>query len=58
MKNGRQNIRQRDADFLQQLLKDEEVAKYFKSSELEKLCSLDFHFKQIKPKFKKLGLIK
>ncbi len=47
-----------DADFLQQLLKDEEVAKYFKSSELEKLCSLDFHFKQIKPKFKKLGLIK
>jgi len=47
-----------DADFLQQLLKDEEVAKYFKPGELEKLCSLDFHFKQIKPKFKKLGLIK
>jgi len=47
-----------DADFLQQLLKDEEAAKYFKPGELEKLCSLDFHFKQIKPKFKKLGLIK
>lgn len=47
-----------DADFLQQLLKDPEVASYFKPGELEKLCSLDFHFKHIKSKFKKLGLIK
>jgi adenylosuccinate lyase len=47
-----------DADFLQQLLKDEEVAKYFKPGELEKLCSLDFHFRNIKGKFKKLGLLK
>lgn len=47
-----------DADFLQQLLKDPEVAKYFKPGELEKLCSLDFHFKEVKNKFKKLGLLK
>ncbi len=47
-----------DADFLQQLSKDPEIAKYFKPGELEKLCSLEFHFKEIKNKFKKLGLIK
>src|SRR5512142_1919938 len=32
-----------DADFLQQLLADPEVASHFKNGELEKLCSLDFH---------------
>jgi adenylosuccinate lyase len=45
-----------DADFLQQLKTDPEVAKHFKNGELDKLCSLDFHFKEVKNRFKKLGL--
>jgi adenylosuccinate lyase len=45
-----------DADFLDELRKDPEVARHFKKGELEKLCSLDFHFKEVKNKFKKLGL--
>lgn len=45
-----------DADFVEQLKSDPEVAKYFKAGELEKLCSLDFHFKEVKNRFKKLGL--
>ncbi|HZL13694.1 MAG TPA: adenylosuccinate lyase [Verrucomicrobiae bacterium] len=45
-----------DADFVGQLKSDPEVAKYFAKGELEKLCSLDFHFKEVKNRFKKLGL--
>jgi len=45
-----------DADFLEQLKSDAEVAKHFESGELEKLCSLDFHFKEVNNRFKKLGL--
>jgi adenylosuccinate lyase len=45
-----------DADFLTQLKSDAEVAKQFAPGELEKLCSLDFHFKQVKSRFRKLGL--
>jgi adenylosuccinate lyase len=45
-----------DADFLAQLQSDPAVAKYFKEGELQKLCSLDFHFKAVKTRFKKLGL--
>jgi adenylosuccinate lyase len=45
-----------DADFLAVLRGDPEVAKYFRKGELEKLCSLDFHFKEVKNRFKKLGL--
>jgi len=45
-----------DADFLEVLKSDPEVAKHFKPGELEKLCSLDFHFKEVKNRFKKLGL--
>ena len=45
-----------DADFLEQLKSDPEVAKHFKKGELEQLCSLDFHFKEVKNRFKKLGL--
>jgi len=44
------------ANFLDQLRKDPEVAKHFKKGELEKLCSLDFHFREVKNRFKKLGL--
>src|SRR5688572_9579018 len=45
-----------DADFTRQLLSDPEVKKHFAKGELEKLCSLDFHFKEVKARFKKLGL--
>jgi adenylosuccinate lyase len=45
-----------DADFVEQLKSTPEVAKHFAKGELEKLCSLDFHFKEVKNRFKKLGL--
>jgi adenylosuccinate lyase len=45
-----------DADFLSQLKADPEVAAHFKPGELEALCSLDFHFKEVGNRFKKLGL--
>ncbi|MCX6914756.1 MAG: adenylosuccinate lyase [Verrucomicrobia bacterium] len=45
-----------DADFLAQLKADPEVAEHFKKGELEALCSLEFHFKEVKNRFKKLGL--
>jgi len=45
-----------DADFLEVLKADPDVARHFKKGELEKLCSLDFHFKEVKNRFKKLGL--
>ncbi len=47
---------QGDADFLKQLLSDAEVKKHFAPGELEKLCSLDFHFKNVKARLKKLGI--
>ncbi len=47
---------QPDADFLKQLLSDPDVKKHFAKGELEKLCSLDFHYKNVKARFKKLGL--
>ena len=45
-----------DADFLEVLKTAPEVIKYFKPGELEKLCSLDFHFKEVENRFKKLKL--
>jgi adenylosuccinate lyase len=45
-----------DADFLEQLKSDPEVARNFKNGELDALCSLDFHFKEVKQRFKKVGL--
>jgi adenylosuccinate lyase len=45
-----------DADFLEQLKSDPEVARHFKKGELESLCSIDFHLKHVKDRFKKLGL--
>jgi adenylosuccinate lyase len=45
-----------DADFVAQLQADPAVAKHFKKGELESLCSLDFHFKEVKSRFKKVGL--
>ncbi|MBC8324947.1 MAG: adenylosuccinate lyase [Verrucomicrobia subdivision 3 bacterium] len=45
-----------DASFLDQLMADPNVAKHFKTGELEKLCSVEFHQKHINARFKKLGL--
>jgi adenylosuccinate lyase len=45
-----------DANFLKQLQADPEVARHFQKGELETLCSLDFHFKEVEARFKKLGL--
>jgi adenylosuccinate lyase len=39
-----------DADFLGQLRRDPEVSRHFAAGELEKLCSLEFHFKHVKSK--------
>jgi len=32
------------------------VAKHFEPGELEALCSLDFHFKEVDTRFKNVGL--
>jgi len=45
-----------DADFLTQLKQDPEIARHFTPGELEGLCSLDFHFKEVEARFAKLGL--
>src|ERR1043166_7273381 len=45
-----------DADFLKQLQSDPEVAKHFKAGELDQLCSIDFHFKEVANRFRKVGL--
>ena len=45
-----------DADFLEELMADSDVARHFRKGELEKLCSLEFHQKHINARFKKLGL--
>ncbi|MCB1128614.1 MAG: hypothetical protein KDM81_19110, partial [Verrucomicrobiae bacterium] len=45
-----------DADFLEQLKRDPAIAKHLTPAELDQLCSLDFHFKEVSNRFKKLGL--
>src|SRR5579863_9136588 len=45
-----------DADFKTQLLADPAVARHLSRAELDKLCNLDFHFKEVKNRFRKLGL--
>lgn len=45
-----------DADFLRQLISDAEVARHFKSGELERLCSPDFHFREVRNRFAAVGL--
>ena len=45
-----------DADFVEMLKSDPDVAAHFKPGELEKLCSLDFHFKEVENRFKAVGL--
>ncbi|NGO39097.1 adenylosuccinate lyase [Limisphaera ngatamarikiensis] len=45
-----------DADFLQTLKADPEVARHFEPGELERLCSLEFHFRHLPYRFKALKL--
>jgi adenylosuccinate lyase len=45
-----------DADFLAQLRSDSEVAKHFAPGELEKLCSVEFHLKEVDRRFKAVGI--
>lgn len=45
-----------DADFLETLKSDPEVARHFEPGELEALCSLDFHFRHVDYRFKQVGL--
>ena len=45
-----------DADFKTELLKDSEVAEYLSQQELEQICNLDFHFRNIEMRFKMCGL--
>ncbi len=45
-----------DADFLEVLRSDAEVAAHFAPGELEKLCSIEFHLKEVENRFQKLGL--
>ena len=45
-----------DADFVAQLKSDPDVARHFAKGELEKLCSLDFHFKEVESRFRNVGL--
>jgi adenylosuccinate lyase len=42
------------ADFLAQLQRDPDVKKHFADGELEKLCSLDFHFQNVQARFDKI----
>ncbi|HQC41869.1 MAG TPA: adenylosuccinate lyase [Verrucomicrobiota bacterium] len=45
-----------DADFKEELLKDPEVAQYLSQQELERICNLDFHFRNVEMRFKMCGL--
>ncbi len=44
------------ADFKAQLLADPDVEKLLPKAELDQLCSLDFHYKEIDARFKSLGI--
>ena len=46
-----------DANFVEQLKADPEVAKHFEGDQLQKLCSPDFHFKHVKERFAAVGLL-
>jgi hypothetical protein len=39
------------------LKSDPEVAEHFEPGELDKLCSLDFHFKEVDTRFRAVGLL-
>ncbi|MCC6231499.1 MAG: adenylosuccinate lyase [Verrucomicrobiales bacterium] len=45
-----------DADFLVQLASDPDVARHFGEGELAKLCSIEFHLKEVDRRFQAVGL--
>jgi len=45
-----------DADFVKQLQSDPDVTKHLTARELEELCSLDFHLKHVRNRFRNVGL--
>jgi adenylosuccinate lyase len=45
-----------DADFLEQLQADPDVAQHLSRSELAQLCAVDFHLKEVEDRFKRVGL--
>jgi len=45
-----------NADFVEQLVSDPKISKYFKDGELQSLCSVEFHQRHINMRFKQLGL--
>lgn len=45
-----------DADFKNELLQDSEVAQYISREELEKICNVDFHFRNVDMRFKMCGI--
>jgi hypothetical protein len=47
---------QQNADFKFQLLSDPEITRHISKEELEALCNLDFHFKEVDKRFQQLGL--
>lgn len=47
-----------DADFLSQLKGDAELGRYLDNEEIDRICSLKFHLRHVKTRFKKVGLAK
>lgn len=45
-----------NADFKAQLLADPDIARLLPRRELDRLCSLEFHFRHVNTRFRKLGL--
>jgi adenylosuccinate lyase len=45
-----------DANFVEQLKADPEVANHLKPEDIDGLCSLEFHFRDVNRRFKQLGL--
>jgi adenylosuccinate lyase len=45
-----------DADFLETLLADPDVSRHFRPGELQRICSLDFHFREVRSRFRRAGL--
>jgi adenylosuccinate lyase len=45
-----------DAHFKTQLTGDPDIARHLSPTDVERLCSLDFHFRHVRNRFRKLGL--
>ncbi|MCX8108604.1 MAG: adenylosuccinate lyase, partial [Verrucomicrobiae bacterium] len=45
-----------DADFLTQLKNDADIARHLPAAEIDKICSIKFHLRHVKNRFRKVGL--